>query len=70
MDQASKEMLKRDLFVQGLLLKWQEKVVPSANTFADALYKARLVEEQDRQLAEIHNNRVDRSADKPPHFTS
>jgi len=27
MDQASKEMLKRDLFVQGLLLKWQEKGV-------------------------------------------
>ena len=42
-DQASKDMLKRDLFVQGLLWKWQEKVLPSsANTFGDALYQARI----------------------------
>ena len=46
MDQASKDMLKRDLFVQGLLWKWQEKVLPSsANTFDDALYQARIAEE-------------------------
>ena len=32
MDQASKEPLKGDLYGQGLLLKWQEKVVPSAKT--------------------------------------
>ncbi len=58
MDQASKE--KRDLFIQGLSLRWQEKVVPSASTFADALHKARVVEEHDRQLAEIHKGRMDR----------
>ena len=57
MDQASKEMLKRDLFVQGLLLKWQEKVVPSALTFADALHQARLAEDQDQQLSELHRGR-------------
>ena len=57
MDQASKEMLKRDLFVQGLLLKWQEKVVPSALTFADALHQARLAEDQDQQLSELHQGR-------------
>ena len=50
MDEESKQLLKRDLFVQGLLLKWQ--VLPSsAATFADALYKARTMEEQDKQLA-------------------
>ena len=40
MELASKELLKRDLFVQGLSLKWQEKVLPSAATFADALHQA------------------------------
>ena len=45
MDLASKEMLKRDLFCQGLLLKWQEKVLPSATTFAEALHQARAAEE-------------------------
>ena len=54
MDQASKDMLKRDLFVQGLLWKWQEKVLPSANTFDDALYQARIAEEQERQLSDLH----------------
>ena len=54
MDQESKELLKRDLFVQGLLLKWQEKVLPSAKTFNDALYQARTAEEQERQLSEMH----------------
>lgn len=45
MDQASKDMLKRDLFVQGLLWKWQEKVLPlSANTLDDALYQARIAD--------------------------
>ncbi len=46
MDQSSKEMLKRDLFVQGVALKWQEKVLPSASTFGDAMHQARLAEEQ------------------------
>ncbi len=38
MDSDMKEFLKRDLFVQGLSLKWQEKVLPSAKTFTDALH--------------------------------
>jgi len=54
MDQASKGMLKRDLFVQGLMWKWQEKVLPSANSFDDALYQARIAEEQERQLSDLH----------------
>ena len=58
MDLSSKEMLKRDLFVQGLTLKWQEKVLPSAATFSDALHQARLAEEQHKQLGEIHKGRV------------
>ena len=56
MDEPSKVMLKRDLFVQGLLLKWQEKVVPSATTFGDALHHARLAEEHDRQITEIQRS--------------
>ena len=47
-------MLKRDLFIQGLLLKWQEKVLPSADIFADALYQARTMEEQSKQLSKMH----------------
>ena len=46
MDQNSKEMLKRDFFVQGLWLKWQEKVLPSAKTFDEALHQARAAEQQ------------------------
>ena len=40
MDEESRSILKRDLFVQGLLLKWQEKVLPSAEMFTDALHQA------------------------------
>ncbi len=54
MDPESREMLKRDLFVQGLLLKWQKKVLPSAETFSDALHQARAAEEQEKQLAVLH----------------
>ena len=54
MDQASKDMLKRDLFVQGLMWKWQEKVLPSANSFHDALHQARVTEKQERQLSDLH----------------
>ena len=54
MDESSRAMLKRDLFIQGLLLKWQEKVLPSAETFADALYQARTMEEQSKQLSKMH----------------
>ena len=54
MDEDSRNMLKRDLFVQGLLLKWQEKVLPSAETYMDALHQARANEKQSRQLANLH----------------
>ena len=53
-DPKFKGTLKRDLLVQGLNLKWQEKVLPTAKSFADALHQARTAEEQERQLAEIH----------------
>ncbi len=53
-DSDLKELLKRDLFVQGLTLKWQEKVFPSAESFDDALHQARAVEEQERQLSSLH----------------
>ena len=64
LDQGFKEVLKRDLFVQGLLLKRQEKVLPSAKTFADALYQARTVEEQ--QLLEMHWKEAPTSRSQPP----
>ncbi len=54
MDTESKEILKRDLFIQGLLLKWQKKVLPSADSFSDALYQTRAAEEQEKQLSELH----------------
>ena len=54
MDAESKEMLKRDLFVQGLLLKWQKKVLHSVDSFNDALYQARAAEEKEKQLSELH----------------
>ena len=55
MDQNSKEMLKRDFFVQGLWLKWQEKVLPSAKTFDEALHQARAAEQQEKQLSSLHH---------------
>ena len=68
MDQASKDMLKRDLFVQGLLWKWQEKVLPSsANTFGDALYQARVAEEQEKQLSDLHKRDQGSSKQFIPH---
>ena len=54
MDQESKDLLKRDLFVLGLKMKWQEKVLPSAQIFADSLHQARTAEEQERQLNKHH----------------
>ena len=54
MDQQSKDLLKRDLFVLGLKMKWQEKVLPSTHTFADSLYQARIAKEQEWQLNELH----------------
>ncbi len=56
MDRDSKTLLKRDLFVQGLLLKWQVKVLPSAKSFEDSLHQARSAEEQEKQLTEIHGS--------------
>ena len=53
-DREWMRVLARDLFIQGLLLKWQEKVLPSAETFADALYQARTMEEQSMQLSKMH----------------
>ena len=47
-------MLKRDVFVQGLLLKWQKKVLPTASTFNEALHQARAAEQQERQLSQMH----------------
>ena len=55
MDQGSKELLKRDLFIQGLAYKWQEMVLPSASSFGDALHRARSAEEQHKQLNELHS---------------
>ena len=54
MDTASKATLKRDLFVQGLQLKWQEKVLPTAQSFEVALFQAHIAEEQERDLAYLH----------------
>ena len=49
MDESCKEMLKRDFFfVQGLCLKWQEKVLPSAKTFHDALHQVHAAEQQEK----------------------
>lgn len=52
MDLASKKLLKRDLFIQGLSLKWQKKVMPSAATYADALHQAQPAEDQDTTVGE------------------
>ena len=54
MDTASKAMLKRDLFVQGLHIRWQEKVLLSADTFENALFQVRLAEQQQLDLAHLH----------------
>ena len=54
MDESSKELLKHDVFVQGLLLKWQKKVLPSTSTFSDALHQARAAEQQEHQLSRMH----------------
>ena len=71
MDMESKALLKRDLFVLGLKLKWQEKVLPSAETFADCLHQARAAEEQERRLGELHPSKAAESSrpsiTDPPH---
>ena len=65
-DTNFKGILKRDIFVQGLLLKWQEKVLPSAETFADALHQARTAEEQEKQLGEMHPRNPKEVTKDPP----
>ena len=65
-DPEFKKTLKRDLFVQGLILKWQEKVLPTAESFTEALYQARTAEEQERQLAEIHKRDLPRGVPSRP----
>ena len=47
MNQESKNLLKHDLFVLGLKMKWQEKVLPLTQTFDDSLHQATTVEEQE-----------------------
>jgi len=54
MDEESKQLLERNLFTQGLLLKWQEKALPLPVTmFIETLYKASTVKKQDKQLAQM-----------------
>ena len=54
MDASSKKLLKRAVFVQGLLFKWQKKVLQSASTYSDALHQANAAEQQERQLSRMH----------------
>lgn len=54
MDHASEELLKCDLLVHGLALKWQKKVLPSVATFTNALHQAQAAEKQTKQLNEIY----------------
>ena len=65
-DPEFKKTLKRDLFVQGLILKWQEKVLPTAKSSTGALYQARTAEEQERQLAKIHKRDLPRGVPSHP----
>jgi len=53
-DVTFKGVSKRDTLVQGLLLKWQEKVLSLAKTFANTLHQAWTAEEQQKQLGEMH----------------
>ena len=48
MNESSKE--KRFFCARFVVLKWQEKVLPSAKTFHDALHQARAAEQQEKQL--------------------
>ena len=70
MDAESREMLKRDLFVQGLSWKWQEKVLPSAESFSDALHQARAAEEQEQQLVHLHRPGMGENRYCPPNKPS
>ena len=47
---------KHDLFTQGLKLRWQETVLPSAMRIADDLHLGWAAEEQKKQLSELHSS--------------
>ena len=47
---------EKRFFVQGLWLKWQEKVLPSAKAFHDALHQARAAEQQIKQFSSLHRS--------------
>ena len=64
MDEEARERLKRDLFVQGLQYRWQEKVLPTATTFCDALYQARANEEQAKQLSHLQKHHESRGSSR------
>ena len=64
MDEEARERLKRDLFVQGLQYRWQEKVLPTATTFCDALYQARANEEQAKQLSYLQKQQEPKSGSR------
>ena len=66
MDSTSKCLLKRDLFTQGLLRKWQEKISSSADTFHDVLFQARAAEEQENTLLELHGPVLLKHTSAPP----
>ena len=47
-------MLKCDLFIQGLHLQWQKRVLPSVETFEDALFQACIAKQQQLDLAHLY----------------
>ena len=51
---ASTATLKCDLFVPGLHLQWQDRVLPSAEPFEDALFQAWIAEQKQLDLAHLH----------------
>ena len=65
MDQKSKDLLKGNLFMLGLRMKWQEKILPSVKNFSDCLHQARAAEEQERQLTELHQLRGSETVHSP-----
>ena len=63
MDSTSKCL---DLFTQGLLRKWQEKISLSADTFHDVLFQACAAEEQENTLLELHGPVLLKHTSAPP----
>ena len=50
MDQASKDMLKRDLFVQGILWKWQKVIHPPIHLMMHSIKLGSLKSKKDNSL--------------------